>query len=160
VFVKTFINYFRDLFFHDFDAFVLRKISNIKGELVASNANSEMYFKYNELANHEYITVSFTGNYQIESNRRCSLRFIGKNDDLVVISDTDYIQGVYGKKSKIGVTKFDFNLDDHIINFINSNTINEINMLFENGLTNHTKLEIVYNEVNQPAIIRELGSID
>jgi hypothetical protein len=139
---------------------VLRRISNINGVLVSKNEISHLFFKYNELAGHKYVVVSFTGNYKIESNRRCTILLRGKHDDFSVLSDTDYIEGVYSEKSEIGLTKFDFNLNQSIIDFINSNTIEEVDLIFENGLANHDILTIRYNEIDQPSIINELGSLD
>ncbi len=158
--LKSLMNFFRFLLTNDHDNILKKKISKIQGKLVAENTISQIYFEYNELNHHSYLTVNITGFLQIETNKSCKLLFVGKEKILSVNSDCEMIEGQYGEREKIGLTKFDVNITSEVIDFVNSNTIKAIILEVRNGQVIHTTEQFKYTKIYQPAIISVIGSLD
>ncbi len=159
-FFRILRNYIKEFWRDDFDKILKKKIKRISGTLVISKPGSQIFMTSLELNNHNYISVKITGVLNIATTKGCHLKFVGKQKEFIMNSDSKIIVGEYGNREKIGLTRFDINLNDDFVEFVNSNTIKRVLLEIHNGKILSENLIIEYGDINQPELISVVGSLD
>lgn len=105
-----------------------------------SNSESKVYLRAVDLNEFQSFTVLITGCLNINTISGCTLTFLSGEKSLSRQSDSEIVKGDYSQNLKIGITSFDIDRDEELIEFIKNNTLT--------GLTLETRTgKIVKEEV-------------
>lgn len=133
----------------DYDQLLIDRIEKIaKHEPIFWNVDSQIYAKLNELNGYKYLSLTITGFLNINTTEGCSLTFYTDTNEFSITSESPDIAGEYSEISKIGLTKFDVDIEPNWIDFIDTSNIINTKLTTKNGQFPKTNLEFNYDGLN------------
>ncbi len=116
------------------------------------NDNSKMYCQPVVLNGYQSLSIVLTGLLNINTIEGCKLTLVSKTDELSRMSDSEIIKGEYSEVAKIGLTSFDIDLDQELIDFIHNNEIVSVKVETRNGQFRKKRLSFEFDNVNQDGL--------
>ena len=129
-------------------------------EPILWNEESKVYCQSILLNGYRSLSMIITGYLKINTIEGCTISLIGEKENLTLKSDSDIVKGDYSEALNIGVTNFDVDLDDDLIEFIGKEKIVSAKLETRNGQLIKSKLEFNYWEVDQELFDRILNMTD
>jgi len=109
-----------------YDKIMKEKLEAMDAAPLASNENSELHGELLDVNGFQFIGLKLVGPMKIESFQGCDLTFSGSFGEFEMESDSMEIKTGYSRGLKIGITEFDIDLDEELIDLINNKTIDSI----------------------------------
>jgi len=125
-----------------------------------SNSESKVYIRAVELNDYQFFTVLITGCIHINTSNGCVLTFLSDEKSLVRRSDSELIKGDYSQALNIGITTFDLDRDDELIEFITNNTLTGLILETKNGKIVKEDLRVDFSTVFMPDLLDSLAYKD
>jgi hypothetical protein len=97
------------------DIRMTEKVKTFKGVSIAKNYNSQLYAEKLELAEYKFLTITIVGPFNVKTNMGYTVGFESDSGPIVIETDTMDIISDYSKKLELGITQFDIDLEDHVI---------------------------------------------
>jgi len=98
-----------------------------------SNSESKVYLRAVDLNEFQSFTVLITGCLNINTISGCTLTFLAGENSLSRQSDSEIVKGDYSQNLNIGMTSFDIDRDEELIEFIKKNTLTGLTMETRTG---------------------------
>ncbi len=111
------------------------RINAIQEEVIAFNDGFKLYSSLFELNEYKFLKFQLIGNLKVKTNEGCILTF--KNTSHVehkIDSDSTEIKTEFSSSLKIGTTEFDIDIDDVLLNWIQSNMISSLKIEIEKNI--------------------------
>ncbi len=103
------------------------KMKAFRGILIAKNQYAELYAEKLELADFKFLSLTIVGPYDVKTSTGFT---VGLTNDIGITTeletDTTEIISDYNKKLHLGITQFDIDLEDKIIEQILKDRIHKI----------------------------------
>lgn len=119
---------------HEWEGLMQEKLDAIDGDIIGNfNQEVDLYSSYIQLDEFKTLMFTLVGSFSCKTFKGAEIHLIGSNDQLVVQSDMQEIDTDYSKKTNVGITEFDMELDDDSIQFLTNNPLEKIEFIFENS---------------------------
>jgi len=125
-----------------------------------SNDDSKLYFRAVELNEFHSFSVLLTGSHNINTVDGCTLTLFAEGKEIARKSDSDIIKGDYAQALNIGVTNFDIDRDDELLDFIRTNTIVGAKIETKNGKIRKEQLVIDFPKVHLDVLMASLEYVE
>lgn len=140
-----------------YDKILLEKLAKITDEPAFWNKESSVYVQKRELADYHYLSFKVTGPIEIKTNIGLTLRFEADNASFELNSESEFVEGDHSPISMISITEFDVDYDQNFIQFLQSETINKIQLTTKNGQFIKTHVRIEFGQINQLFLLHSLS---
>ena len=121
-----------------------------------TSEDARLYLRAVELNEFNSFSVLLTGPIPINTTEGCVLKFYSANGEMVRKSDSDIVKGEFSNPYNIGVTSFDIDLDEELLNFIRTNSILGVKFETKNGKIRKEMLQIDFTNVDDATLIASL----
>lgn len=122
--------------------------------------DARLYLRAVELNEYYSFSVLLTGPIPINTIEGCVLKFYSSNGELVRKSDSQIVKGEFSNPYAIGVTSFDIDRDDELLDFIRTNTILGVKFETKNGKIRKEMLQIDFSNVEQETLLASLDYME
>lgn len=136
----------------DFDRLMqeqLKVIHESPLEPILSNDDSQIYCQSILLNGYRSLSLVITGCLNINTIVGCTLVLQSDNGTHECKSDGEIVKGDYSERLQIGVTNFDIDLDEGLVEFVATQQIISAQIQTRIGQLRKQNLEIDYPTVNQ-----------
>ncbi|NOQ72482.1 MAG: hypothetical protein GQ574_10800 [Crocinitomix sp.] len=136
----------------DFDRLMQEQLKIIHEsplESILSSPDSEIYCQSVLLNGYRSLSLVITGCINLNTIEGCKLVLQAENGTHECPSDGDIVKGDYSERLQIGVTNFDIDLDEELVEFVATQKITSAQIQTRNGQLRKTKVTIDYPTVNQ-----------
>lgn len=134
----------------DLDKIMTEKIDQFQGQIVGENEDFLLYAEILAINEFEFLKLRILGPLKIETFDGSQVTFTSEEGELAIESDTMEIGTDFSKTLKVGITEFDVDLEDELIDMIqNQNmmsvqiSIKKANLGFQ--ITNQKLLQAIIN---------------
>ncbi|MEO9532756.1 MAG: hypothetical protein ABJG68_17175 [Crocinitomicaceae bacterium] len=146
----------KDLGAHD--DFIQAKVSKIKGNPIFSNTKSNFYMKFVELNGYKSLACTISGFLEINTISHVYIELFAESDkSLLLKSESEIVEGMYSEITEVGITKFDIDIDNEVIEFVRNNRINKVSLRSKNGQVLKYDTAIDFDIINQKAFLEILN---
>lgn len=135
----------------DYDKMLVEQLDQLEASKlkpVCWNENSKIYCQANELNGFHLVTVLVTGNLKINTADGVWLTLMSEKDAFELRSDSEIVKGDYSDAANVGVTSFDVDLTDELIQFVATNELTGVKIETKSGQFIKKKLSFEYGEVD------------
>ncbi|MDG1916041.1 MAG: hypothetical protein P8I55_15815 [Crocinitomix sp.] len=147
----------------DFDRLMQEQLKIIEEsplDPILSNGESDIYCQMIVLNGYRSLSLVITGCININTIEGCKLVLISDNGNYECNSDGDIVKGDYSERLQIGVTNFDIDLDDELVDFVANQNITSAQIQTRNGQLRKSVIEITYPTVNQEIFNKILNAVE
>jgi hypothetical protein len=117
-------------------------------EVVFWNEQASVYMRPTQLNNFHYLSAVVVGNFNINTTEGLKITFFTPDSSYAVNSESSQLKSEYSENLQNGLTTFDLDLDQTIIDFIQSNEITSIRFETKNGQFRKENFSVDFNEIN------------
>lgn len=134
----------------DLDKLMTEKIDQFEGQVIAENEDFLLYAELLMLDEFKFLKFSVLGPLKTEVFEGCQLMFESEAGKFEVESDTMEISTDYSRKLKVGITEFDIDLDDELIDMIENQNMKSLQIVIKKSnldfrITNQKLLQTFIN---------------
>lgn len=101
-------------------------VISIGGEKIAASENGQIWIEYQELGGFQFLNLAILSTFNIKTNKKCTMHFLGGTSELILTSDDEEIESDYSKVSNRWITTMSFDISDDEMNFIDQKIADEI----------------------------------
>ena len=112
------------------DKLTAEKINKFVGLPLASNDDSKIFAYYFEVNGFKFIKIKIIGPLKVETFEGCKVIFEGINESIEIESDSTEINTDYSFSLKKGITEFDADLEENLIEMIIHERLKSISIAF------------------------------
>jgi hypothetical protein len=117
-------------------------------EVVFWNEQASVYMRPTQLNGYHYLSAVVVGNFNINTTEGLKINFLTADLSFSVNSESSLLKSEYSENLQSGLTTFDLDLDQTIIDFIQSNEITSIRFETKNGQFRKENFSCDFNEIN------------
>jgi len=110
----------------DLDKIMTEKIDQFQGQIIGENEGFLLFAEIYAFNEFEYLKLRLLGPLKVQTFDGCQITFFSDQGELGMESDTMEIDTDYSKKLKVGITEFDFDLEDELIDVIENQKISSV----------------------------------
>lgn len=140
----------------DYDKILIEKLGRIKDEPIFWNNESNVYAKFNDLNNYQYLSLKITGFLNIHTTEGCVLIFTSESGEYRMKSESEIVEGDYSQISKIGLTEFDIDIDSKVIEFFEKNEVKSVKLITKNNQPMMSELEFKFDNIDLTRLLNVL----
>lgn len=118
-----------------------------------SNSESKFYLRAVELNEFHSFSVMITGCLNINTVDGCTLIFYGDGKELIRKSDSEVVKGDYSQTLNVGITSFDIDMDDELVEFLKSGDVTGVRLETRNGKLRKENFVLDFPTVYQADLI-------
>lgn len=131
-----------------FDKMMVHKIESFEGTCIAENEDTKIYVELSDLDGFKFLNFSIIGAVNVKLFEGCTITFHSNNTSLEVESDSVEIITDFSPSLKKGITEFDIELEDQLIDLIKNETLTSISIQlkkksFEFPVTNQKEMKAI-----------------
>lgn len=117
-------------------------------EVVFWNEQASVYMRPTQLNDYHYLSAVVVGNFNINTTEGLKITIFTADSSFSVNSESSQLKSEYSENLQSGLTTFDLDLDQTIIDFIQSNEITSIRFETKNGQFRKENFLVDFNEIN------------
>ncbi len=115
----------------DAEAFMVEKIKNFKGAVIGRGENSILCAEFREVDGFQFLGFKILSPLNIKVYQGCDIEFSGHGKTLKIESDSLEIETDFSKSYQLGITEFDIDLEDDLIQMIQEDKVQTIGIKFK-----------------------------
>lgn len=117
-------------------------------EVVFWNEQASVYMRPTQLNDYHYLSAVVVGNFNINTIEGLKITIFTADSSFSVNSESSQLKSEYSENLQSGLTTFDLDLDQTIIDFIQANEITSIRFETKNGQFRKENFSVDFNEIN------------
>lgn len=117
-------------------------------EVVFWNEQASVYMRPTQLNDYHYLSAVVVGNFNINTIEGLKITIFTADSSFSVNSESSQLKSEYSENLQSGLTTFDLDLDQTIIDFIQANEITSIRFETKNGQFRKENYSCDFNEIN------------
>ena len=133
------------------DKFLAEKIKQFECLEVGENENSFFGLEYTDLNGFKFLEFKLVCPIEFNTYKGCNVIFHTETEFLEIESDTKEIISTYSTNINLGISEFEIDLEEELINLILNEKINSIEIVYN-------KESILFNNINQEHIRKIISS--